>query len=209
MTVRSASPSNRRSRAVESFRNAAETIGPVEPGMALFAVTRGQFSMIDAVLHVLDCVGPASVSLWTWTVADYEITCFTSLMRDGRITAGRLVIDEGARHKNLPLIQQWRAEFGAESVRYVRNHAKIALVETPDRRVTLRGSMNLNHNPRFEQLDVTEGGPEFDLIREIEDGLPVLRDDATGAEVFQASRVAEAFGKEQLDMFRGVKRWAK
>lgn len=50
---RSSAPSVRRARAVQSFRTAAECIGPVEPGMALFAVTRGQFSMLDAILHVL------------------------------------------------------------------------------------------------------------------------------------------------------------
>ena len=63
----------RRKRAVESFKTAADCIGTIEPGTALFAVTRGQFSMIDAILACLDQTGPADVSLWTWTVAEYEI----------------------------------------------------------------------------------------------------------------------------------------
>lgn len=209
MTTRASAPANRRRRAVESFQSAAECIGPIEPGMSLFAITRGQFSMLDAILHTLDCVGPARVSLWTWTVADYEIQRFCELMRDGRLTAGRLIIDPGARNRNHGLIAEWRASFGADSVRYVLNHAKIATVETDERRVLLRGSMNLNYNPRFEQLDVTEGGPDFDLVREIEDGLPILGDGATWHEVQAASRVTEAFEPAQLAMFKGVKTWAK
>ena len=208
-TSTSSAPAARRTRAVESFKNAAETIGLIESGMALFAVTRGQFSMIDAILHTLDCVGPSVLSVWTWTVADYEIDNLTSLRRDGRITDGTLLIDGAARGKNAPLIRDWQGAFGARSVRYVTNHAKIATVEGGGRKVLLRGSMNLNCNPRFEQLDVTEGGADFDLVRQIERECPILRDDAPNSEIWQASRLGDAFTGEQLAMFGGLRRWAK
>jgi len=206
---RKSSPAGRRTRAVESFRTAAECIGPVGPGMSVFAVTRGQFSMLDAVLHVLDGVGPARLSIWTWTIADYEIQAFTALAKDDRIRGGRLVIDGGARGKNAPLISDWQRTFGPDSVRYVLNHAKIATIEGGGLRVLLRGSMNLNFNPRFEQLDVTEGGEDFDLVRRIEEELPVLADACAGSDVYRASRVAEAFEPEKLSVFATVKRWAK
>lgn len=209
MSGGSAAPAARRRRAVESFRSAAETIGPVEPGLSLFAVTRGQFSMIDAALHVLDAVGPgAHLSLWTWTIASYEIEVFNQLAADGRIATGRLVIDEGARAKNSALIASWKERFGAGSVRYVLNHSKIATVEGAGLKVLLRGSMNLNHNPRFEQLDVTEGGPDFDLVRQLEEELPELADGCTAGEVYAASKVSAAFDREQLAMFQGLRRWS-
>ena len=209
MAARSSSPAARRAVASESFRTAAECIGPVAAGMSLFAITRGQFSMLDAVLHVLDCVGPARVSLWTWTVADYEIERFNELRNDGRLTGGRLIIDHGARNKNADLIASWKAGFGGASVRYVLNHAKIATVEGGGFRCLLRGSMNLNFNPRFEQFDLTEGGPDFDLVREVEDDLPILPDDASGRVVYAASKVAAAFAPEALALFSGVKTWIK
>jgi len=206
---RASSAAGRRSRAVESFRNAADTIGPVHAGMSVFAITRGQFSMIDAISHVLDAVGRARVSVWTWTIAEYEVTVFEGLRNDGRIADGLLVIDGGAREKNAHLIRAWGSTFGRGSVRYVRNHSKIATVEGAGLRVLLRGSMNLNLNPRFEQLDVTEGGADFELVRRIESELPVLEDDCTGQEVYQASQLGEAFGSDALEVFRGVKVWAK
>jgi len=203
-------PAARRKRAVESFGCAASAIGAVDAGMALFAVTRGQWSMIDAVLHVLDQVGPSAVSLWTWTVAEYEVQTLTRLRDDRRLTGGRLVIDAGARVKNAEIIRQWQGSFGPQSVRYVTNHAKIARVESASgMRVLLRGSMNLNFNPRFEQFDITEGGADYDLVERIEDELPILADNCTGADVWKASRVAEAFEQEQLSMFSGMKVWAK
>ena len=216
--MRASAPSHRRAVAVESFQTAAACIGPVEPGMSLFAITRGQFSMVDAVLHVLDQCGPSRLSIWTWTIAEYEISVFTALMRDARLTSARLCIDEGGRGKyvgqgarggDASIVREWKQTFGPESVRYIRNHAKIATVEGGGRRVLLRGSMNLNFNARFEQLDVTEGGPDFDLVREIEDEFPILPDDCSIEDTVNASRVAEAFNPEQLAMFAGVKTWAK
>jgi len=206
---RASSVAGRRLRAVESFRSAADCIGPVEPGMSVFAVTRGQFSMLDAISHVLDELGPSRISLWTWTIAEYEVVVFTEMLRDARLEDALLVIDGGARNKNHALIAQWKANFGAESVRYVTNHAKIATVEGGGLRVLLRGSMNLNFNPRFEQLDVTEGGPDFDLVRSIEAELPVLEDDASNGDVYAASRVSAAFEPEKLEVFSKVKRWTK
>ncbi|MGA7741177.1 MAG: hypothetical protein WBP56_14435 [Polyangia bacterium] len=166
--------------------------------------------MIDAILHTLDCVGPSTVSVWTWTVAEYEIEVLTRLRRDERITAGRLVIDYGARNKNAGIIREWKSTFGPESVRYVVNHAKIALVESASGyRCLLRGSMNLNFNPRFEQFDLTEGGPDFDLVKSIEDDLPILLDAVTGEQAYRASKVHSAFSQETLNLFGKVKTWAK
>lgn len=204
------SPSVRAKNAVESFGCASSAIGDCVAGMSLFAVTRGQWSMIDAVLHVLDQVGPSNLSLWTWTVAEYEVQVLKRLREDKRITGGRLVIDAGARYKNAGIIAEWKASFGDDAVRYVTNHAKIARIESASGlKFLLRGSMNLNFNPRFEQFDISEGGPEFYLVEQIENEIPSLGDDCTGKQVWAASRVGEAFEQEQLALFNCVKVWAK
>lgn len=204
-------PSVRRARAVESFGNAASAIGPVTAGMSLFCVTRGQWSMIDAILHCLDSVTPpCDVSLWTWTVAEYEVECLARLRVDGRLRSGLLVIDAGARVKNSAIIADWHRTFGGESVRYVVNHAKIATIrDAGGLRLLLRGSMNLNFNPRFEQFDLTEGGADFDLVADIEAGLSVLADTCTNAQAREATALNSAFAPETLGLFCGVKTWAK
>jgi len=207
--ARASAIATRRTRAVESFKTAAECIGQIEPGLSLFAVTRGQFSMIDAILACLDQTGPADLSLWTWTVAEYEVECMERLQNDGRVTGGTLVIDHGARYKNAGLIDRWRDKYGADSVRYVLNHAKIATIRSAGYKLLLRGSMNLNYNPRFEQFDITEGGPDFDLVKQIEGELPILRGEIAGMDAYKASRVGDAFDVDQLEIFAGVKVWAK
>ena len=74
----------RRKRVVESFENAAKCIGPIEKALSLFAITRGQFSMIDAIFHCLKEVGNANVSVWTWTIGDYEVDAMAGLMAPRR-----------------------------------------------------------------------------------------------------------------------------
>lgn len=208
--ARKDSASGRAKRVAESFGCAAACIGDIEPGLCLFAITRGQWSMIDAILHCLDQVGSATLSVWTWTIAEYEVQVFDRLRRDQRLTGGTLVIDGAARAKNAGMIRDWKGTFGPRSVRYVKNHAKIATIESASGlRLLLRGSMNLNFNPRFEQFDLSEGGPEFDLVREVESELPFLEDDCDGAEIYAASQLSAAFTADQLAMFPALKVWAK
>jgi len=206
--ARSSSVTTRTTNAKQSFGLASECIGPCEKGMSLFAVTRGQWSMIDAVLHVLDCVGVSKVSLWTWTVAEYEVQVLTRLRIDKRISGGRLIIDHGARNKNAGIIAEWKQTFGNDSVRYVVNHSKIATVESESGlKFLLRGSMNLNFNPRFEQFDISEGGPAFDLVKEIENELTDLSDNCTGADAYKNTQLDTAFTPQQLSLFANPKTW--
>jgi hypothetical protein len=199
----------KRRRAVESFRSAAECIGPIESGMSLFALTRGQFSMIDMIHHCLAEIGAAQVSVWTWTIADYEVEAMESLLVRSEITGAVLVIDQSADRRNGLMIERWRRRFGDDSVRICKNHAKIARVWNERFRVLLRGSMNLNWNPRFEQLDITEGGEDFDLVERVEGELPVLPRKYSNAETESATGVNKAFELSKLKMFRGIKTWAK
>lgn len=186
----SSSPASRRKLAKESFKTAADCIGQIHAGMSIFAITRGQFSMIDAITHVIESIGDCKISLWTWTIANYEIDVINNLQKNGKIKEALLLIDRRAQSINNQLIQQWKENYGQQSVKYIVNHAKIATVESMDGKfkVLLRGSMNLNHNARFEQLDVTEGGADFDLVKKIESEIEWLPDNFKRSEVVRVSK---------------------
>jgi hypothetical protein len=194
---------------VQALRNAADAIGHIDFGMGLFLITRGQFSMLDMVRHVLQEIGPAEVSVWTWAIADYEVEAMSGLMGNAAITGARLIVDRSAEQRSVTTIDAWRERFGSDSVRVCKNHAKIARVWNASRRVLLRGSMNLNFNPRFEQADITEGGEDFDLVQDIEDSLPVLPRLCGNDAADSASGLGRAFEQKTLSMFSGVKVWSK
>lgn len=204
-----ASTRRRAARAVESFTSAKDAIGPITDDTNVFLVTRGQFSMLDMIRHVLDEVGAAELSVWTWAIADYEIEAMTGLIADRRVTKARLIVDRSAEQRNGAILATWRAQFGADAVRVCKNHSKIARIWTPTRRVLLRGSMNLNFNPRFEQADITVNGADFDLVTQIEEELPILPSPASNTQADDASKLSRAFELRELEMFHGVKVWAK
>jgi hypothetical protein len=209
----------REQRAVESFQTAAACIGPVMPGMGIFAVTRGQFGAVDVVNHLLTEIGPAHVSLWTWCIANYELEVMAGLLQRGDILSGRLVIDQSSDKRNPEFIEAWRERFGADAVKITRTHAKLYRVWTPDGRYRLlcRGSFNLNYSPRLEQLDIDEGSPAFDLVAGIEDDLPVLPRNYTSADVMAAGKLDRAYPPEVLAQFvqpgagafQGLRTWQK
>ncbi len=200
-----ATKTTRRRRVVDSRQNVADTVGTVEHGMSLFAITRGQCSMIDVVQYLISQIGKASVSVWTWAAGDHEAKAFEWMLQSGQLETASIVIDRSAEHRNTPLVERWRERFGPESVRVIFTHAKIARVWNSDWRFVVRGSMNLNQNPRYEQFDLTEGGPEFDLIAGVEASLPLLSPMASSRETSLAMH-----GKPinwQLNPFAGVQSW--
>jgi hypothetical protein len=46
-------------------RSAAEAIGPIEAGIEVFGLSKGQFSLIDIIEHCLKASGPADVVIST------------------------------------------------------------------------------------------------------------------------------------------------
>ena len=165
--------------------------------------------MLDIVSFTIQQVGPCRVSLWTWAIADYEVECFEAFLQNKTIHDGLLVADRSAEIKNVTLFKKWRGCFGENSVKICKNHAKIATVQNDNFRVLIRGSMNLNFNPRFEQFDITEGGEDFELIQKIENEIPVSRAGCSNIEAMNASQIGLAFEKNALSIFEGVRVWAK
>jgi hypothetical protein len=140
-------------------------------GAHIFGFTKGQFSMIDLAAAVLGIVGPADVSLWTWAIADYEAEAFGAFFRDGRVKSLRVVLDWSASQRNAALVGELQERFGLEVARITKTHAKVVTVSTagPDGwRVVIRGSMNLNFNPRFEQFDVSDDAAVFQVVADLE-----------------------------------------
>jgi hypothetical protein len=128
-------------------------------------------------------------------------------MNDGRVSAALLVIHSAAKGRDRDLLLRWQARHGKESIRWTINHAKMATIESAEFKLLLRGSMNLNFNPRFENFDIDEGHPGFDLVREIENSLPVLEFDHAKMEARQASGTAAHFAADRI--FGDFKTWGK
>lgn len=199
-------------KAVESFQAASEAIGILSPDMHLFAITRGQWGMLEALQHCMRQLSQVDISVWTWAIARYDAGMLANLKVSGNLRSALLILDEHMRNnyqrqKNIPILDQWLADFGERSVKYVKSHAKMATITDGKLHFLLRGSMNLNHNPQFENFDLTEGGEDYWLVKRIEDELPYLSREASRKDVHIASKVNQAFDGANLSIFHDIKPW--
>lgn len=195
-------------------------------------ITRGQFSLLDALLHVIEHLRPCKISIWTWRLAKFDLDVIIEMYHAGAITEALMLIDTNAIRagcfsgsqkgiskaqrgklsemdiKAFSVVTKWRETFGNRSVKLLNNHAKIATIEGREMKVLIRGSANMNRNPRFEQFDLTEGGKDFDLVRSIENEIPYLPDNAPNKDYVALLRIDSGMhDKPAIDGRFGASIW--
>lgn len=135
---------------------AREFLGAIAKDCHVIGLTKGQFSLVDVIREISDQVGPADLALSTWTVARADLAELQELINAERFTRIRFLLDFSFQRRQPALIEHIRKTFGAASVVVTKNHAKFLLVRTARLALVVRTSMNLNFNPRLEDLDVKE-----------------------------------------------------
>ena len=176
---------------------AAACIGELpREGEQIFAITEGQFSLIDGVEHALSQTGPAATTWFVWSFGEHDLQVVSRLHESGLISDASLIVDRSFLSSRLTgrgyaseALTRWRALFGAQSVKLSVNHAKIVLVRSATHSIVIRSSMNPNLNTRFENMDLSHSAPAHDFHRAIFDAHACLPESASGAAVYKASGV--------------------
>ena len=146
-------------------RTAAEAVAGLDlDGREIYGLTRGQFSFIDVIEAILATTGPARLEVCTWTATGPHIARAVAALQDGRITAGRWLVDLSFTRRCPQEAAAIRAAFGADSVRVTKTHAKFAVIHNDRWRVACRTSMNLNVNPRMEHFTVAHDPELADFL---------------------------------------------
>jgi hypothetical protein len=159
-------------KVLSRLETAAETIGSLPPGMRVTGITAGQFSAIDALEHMVDELGPASVRVSTWTTGIYDVERTRAIRVDGRITDIRFLLDRGTFEKSPQFAGPLIEVLGVDVFRCLSVHAKVIIVDGgPGRRAVFRSSMNLNKKLRTEQFDIDVDDEVAEFYRQWFDGL--------------------------------------
>jgi len=148
---------------------AAEAIGTIEHDTDTYILTFGQFSLIDALVFILDQTGPASVDLSTWTAADAHLQRSAELVESAAIKRFRMIVDRSFETRQPGYCAHMRKLFGPECIRAIRTHAKFAVVRSNTHNIVIRTSMNLNENPRLENIEISEDEPFANFFEAIVD----------------------------------------
>jgi hypothetical protein len=145
-------------------KTAKDFVGKITPGFYVTGFTMGLFSLIDIIKAVIEEIGPAEVSVSTWTLGKADCTELLKLLKNGSFKNFRLLIDSTFQ-KRLPAItEEIRAQFGNENVIITRNHAKLLLIKNDRFHIYGETSMNLNFNPRMETISLRDDKPLYDFF---------------------------------------------
>lgn len=167
--------------------NARQAIGDITPGCEIFGFTKGQFSMMDLIIAILEQTGPATVDLSTWTAANADIRHCYQMLESGKVTASRWVVDVPFPNRQREYFAALVERFGPESIRLTRTHAKFVLIRNDRWNICVRSSMNLNKNPRFENFEISDDPDMAAFFGEIVD------------EIFESPEVGERPSTPEID----------
>lgn len=150
------SPPRSRTLRTAKVGTAAEAIGTLTPGAELYILTFGQFSLIDALVALLEQTGPADVIVSTWTAAAADLTTSAALLERANLRSLRFLVDRSFIARQPAYCATMRRLFGDECIRTARSHCKFITVRNERWSLAVRTSMNLNFNPRMENLEVSD-----------------------------------------------------
>lgn len=137
----------------------------------MFVFTFGQFSLIDALIHILDETGPADVVISTWTAADAHLERARDLLESAAIRSMRWIVDRSFETRQPDYCYHMRRIFGPDCIRAIRTHAKFMLVHNERWNVVCRTSMNMNENPRLENIEVSEDADFAAFFQRVSDDI--------------------------------------
>lgn len=168
-------------------RNVAEAVGEIEHGCEIYGLTKGSWSLIDLIEHVLSYTGPAAVTLSTWTAANADIGFALRLLANGALTSLRFVVDFSFPSRQPAYCAALREAFGDDAIRITKNHAKFVLIRNAEWNIVLRTSMNLNENRRLESWECSDCLQLAGWLQEIVD------------ELFSAQSPTETFARKPIE----------
>lgn len=134
----------------------AEALGGIEPGVEIFALTHGQFSLLDALVYLSQEIGPSRLSVCTWTAGVEDLQYLAGTLAAGRFTSVRWLVDRSFITRQPAYVARLRELYGDDVIRTTRAHAKFCTLVNERFTIAVRTSMNLNHNPRMETIEISD-----------------------------------------------------
>ena len=154
------SGAHKRKSPVRSFASfhaasARDAIGELAPGDEVFGMTSGNFGLMDILAHIIDQAEATHCVLCTWTAAEKSVAEFLDMVRAAKLRDLRVIADPSLVTRKPEIADAMFAAYGGDSIRLVPLHAKWAVLTGGAMPVTLRTSMNLNHNKRIESFEIS------------------------------------------------------
>jgi hypothetical protein len=158
--------------------NARDAIGTLQKGMELYILTYGQFSLVNALIAIIEQTGPADVIVSTWTAGIRDIEEAAWLVGDNQARSLRFLVDRSFVKRQPGYARSMRQRFGPDCIRSCHTHAKFLVVHNAEWSISVRTSMNLNANPRLEHMDLSDDPALCRFLIQVTDD--IYRENAEG-----------------------------
>ena len=158
-------PVKNKTKKLEAFpyQYAREAVSSFEKGSRLIGLTKGQFSLIDLIVALLDKTGPANIVCCTWSAGIKDAKQMHILLNSGKINSFTLVTDYSYSTRQKQYAITVEELFGKENIRTTDIHAKFVLIQNENYNVCIRTSMNLNANRKCENYEIDDDKEVFDF----------------------------------------------
>lgn len=143
---------------------ARDFLGTITPRMSRFGFSQGQFSLIDIIAEVADQLDAPEIQIATWVAAKTELRRLREMVETRKFAAIRIMIDRTFMKRQPALLNSICATYGPDAIRVTQTHAKFVTFSTPETKLVIRTSMNLNQNPRLEDIQIDENPDLFAYI---------------------------------------------
>lgn len=147
------------------YQYASDAVRNFKHDCRLIGLTKGQFSLVDLMVSVIDKIGDCEVVLSTWSAGLRDAEVLRGLIQSKRVVKFLMLCDRSFSSRHANYAEAIEKKFGKGSIRTTNTHAKFVLLRNANYAVTIKTSMNLNHNPRFETFDIDENIEIYDFFK--------------------------------------------
>ena len=123
-------------------------VGSLVPGKIVHFLSKGDWSMHDLIVEILNNHYPAELYFTTYALREMSVRQLLQAISTGRLLAVHILIDMKAKSRTPDVIQL--AQMNVNRVFLTSIHAKVAVIKTADRYFSINGSANWTVNPRVE-----------------------------------------------------------
>ena len=143
---------------------------PPSPGETIHVIGTGLYDFWTFVPQFIDWIGRAArLTCSTWTLSRPNAVELFEIWDAGRIGTADFLTGLYFKRRETAVYTMLLEGIRARGGRYraFRNHAKVLLLENPERDawITVEGSANLTGNPRLEQYTITNDRALYDFHR--------------------------------------------
>lgn len=148
------------------YQYATDAVAGFGRGCRILGKTKGQFSLVDLIMATLQKTGPADVIISTWAAGLRDARVMDKLVKTDQIRSFNLLVDRSLSSRHPDVANSILALFGEDAIRTSNTHEKYVMISNEDYKVTIKTSMNLNQNPRYENFDLDENSVIYDWFME-------------------------------------------